>query len=141
MRSLCTLYLAPLASAGTSGRPECLYATARLSNARPWGQLNVPYKTKRLLHRASTVTFSQQQSKEEFNSADQAMGSEEPKDFWEGEQWEAFGKVAYLALPALVAMAAAVGIFASQKYNDGATVFLESAKSDQDTAALYTFDD
>lgn len=63
---------------------------------------------------------------------------DESKDFWEGETWEAVGKIAYFALPALIALGVAVGLFAANTYNEGATVFLESAKSDSDSAQLYS---
>ena len=59
----------------------------------------------------------------------------------QGEQWEIFGKVASFALPALVALAAAVGFFAAQTYEQGATVFMESAKSPDTSATLKRLED
>jgi len=58
----------------------------------------------------------------------------------QGENWDSLGKVATLALPVLVALAVAVGFFAAQTYNQDATVFLENAKSPEDTARLYSLE-
>lgn len=60
-------------------------------------------------------------------------------DFWEGEQWESFGKIASFTLPVLAVLAVGVGLFAAQTYNQDATVFLESPKSADDTAKLFTY--
>lgn len=58
----------------------------------------------------------------------------------QGENWDALGKVATFALPVVVALAVAVGFFAAQTYNQDATVFLENAKSPEDTARLYSLE-
>jgi len=65
--------------------------------------------------------------------------SEEP-DFWEGESFELLGQISSFALPIFVVMALAVGFFASSTYNNDADVFLDSPRSDQDTAKLYKFE-
>lgn len=58
----------------------------------------------------------------------------------QGEKWEFFGKAASFALPGLILAAVGVGFFAAQTYNQDATVFLESPRSQEDTAKLYTLD-
>ena len=61
-------------------------------------------------------------------------------DFWEGDGMNAFGTAANFVLPVLVVIAVGVGFFAAQTYNQDATVFLESPKSQVDTAKLYSFE-
>lgn len=51
------------------------------------------------------------------------------KDPWEGEQFEIVGKIAYAMIPVLVLGAIGVGLFASQTYNEGSTIFLVSGSS------------
>ena len=58
----------------------------------------------------------------------------------QGENWELFGTVASYMLPVLILAAIGVGFFAAQTYNQDATVFLESPRSQEDTAKLYTLD-
>ncbi|KAL4447968.1 hypothetical protein ABPG75_005187 [Micractinium tetrahymenae] len=58
------------------------------------------------------------------------------KDFWEGDQFNLLGDAASLLIPILAVAAVGVGIFASQTYNEGATVFLDAPKSAEDTARL-----
>ena len=65
---------------------------------------------------------------------------EEPRDFWEGERWEFLGNIANYILPVIVAGGVAVGFFASQTYNNDASVFLESPRGPEDTATLVKFE-
>lgn len=69
-----------------------------------------------------------------------AGASGEEPDFWEGESFELLGQISSFALPIFVVLALAVGFFASSTYNNDADVFLDSPRSDQDTAKLYTFE-
>lgn len=57
-------------------------------------------------------------------------------DPWEGEQFEVVGKLASLAIPIIAAAAVGIGLFATSTYNEGATVFLDAPKSQQDSAKL-----
>ena len=57
----------------------------------------------------------------------------------QGDRWEGLGSIASVAIPLFIVFAVAVGFFAAQTYNQDATVFLENAKSPEDTAKLYTF--
>lgn len=67
-------------------------------------------------------------------------GSKETTDFWEGEKWNFLGEISSLALPIFVVLAIFVGVFAAQTYNQDADVFLDSPKSDIDSAKLYKFE-
>jgi hypothetical protein len=58
----------------------------------------------------------------------------------QGENWELLGKAASFALPVLILAGVGIGFFAAQTYNQDATVFLESPKSQEDTAKLYTLE-
>ncbi len=69
-----------------------------------------------------------------------AVSSSEEPDFWEGESFELLGQISSYALPIFVVLALAVGFFASSTYNNDADVFLDSPRSDQDTAKLYKFE-
>ena len=79
--------------------------------------------------------------KPEGDAPPRPVGSstDEP-DFWEGESFELLGQISSYALPIFVVMALAVGFFASSTYNNDADVFLDSPRSDQDTAKLYKFE-
>ena len=52
-------------------------------------------------------------------------------DFWEGDKWEWLGFVTQYYYIFIVLVTAAVGGYASNTYNDGATKFVESAKEDK----------
>ena len=59
----------------------------------------------------------------------------------QGESWEVLGKAAAFALPVLVLLSLGVGFFAAQTYENGASVFLESAKSPEGSARLTQMED
>ena len=96
------------------------------------------------------------------------VSSDQP-DFWEGESFEFLGQISSFALPIFVVLALAVGFFASSTYNkyvmvskflspfdsltrslalraalcsfaSDADVFLDSPRSDADSAKLYKFE-
>lgn len=73
---------------------------------------------------------------EERSSGEAEVG----RDFWEGEQWEQLGQISSVTIPILVVLGALVGLFAAQTYNQDASVFLDSPKSSEDSARLYTFE-
>lgn len=50
------------------------------------------------------------------------------------------GEISSFALPVFVVLAVLVGVFAAQTYNQDADVFLDSPKSDIDSAKLYKFE-
>lgn len=54
----------------------------------------------------------------------------------QGEKWEFLGKVASLALPLLVVGFVVIGFFASQTYDQGATVYVQVPTSAEDTIRL-----
>lgn len=58
----------------------------------------------------------------------------------QGEKWNFLGEISSIALPIFVLLAVLVGVFAAQTYNQDADVFLESPKSDIDSAKLYKFE-
>jgi len=58
----------------------------------------------------------------------------------QGEQWEQLGQLSSVTIPILVVLGALVGLFAAQTYNQDASVFLDSPKSSEDSARLYTFE-
>ena len=66
--------------------------------------------------------------------------SPDQPDFWEGESFELLGQISSFALPIFIVLALAVGFFASSTYNNDADVFLDSPRSDADTAKLYKFE-
>ncbi|PSC68234.1 hypothetical protein C2E20_8153 [Micractinium conductrix] len=66
----------------------------------------------------------------------QAPADVPTEDFWEGDKFNVLGDVASLMIPLLVVAAIGVGFFASQTYNEGATVFLDAPKSQEDTVRL-----
>ena len=58
----------------------------------------------------------------------------------QGEQLEQLGQLSSVTIPMLVVLGALVGLFAAQTYNQDASVFLDSPKSSEDSARLYTFE-
>ena len=69
-----------------------------------------------------------------------SVDAEGPEDFWENESFEVLGQVSSYALPIFVVLALVIGLFASSTYNNDADVFLDSPRSADDTAKLYTFE-
>lgn len=111
------------------------------SKARPFFAYRpfLELSTNQRLSCVRAIDDSKLESEKQTNENESIANSEE-RDFWEGESWEIMGKVAYFALPALIALAVGIGLFAANTYNNGADIFLESAKSDSTTAQLYSFE-
>jgi len=64
-------------------------------------------------------------------------GPEDEKDFWEGEQFDAFGKaVETYFLPGLLVLGLICGGIAASSYNDGASSYVKGATSPEDTGSI-----
>lgn len=59
----------------------------------------------------------------------------------QGDQWELVGKAAGAFVPVLALAALATGFFASSTYNEGATVFITTPTSQEETVQFFSVAD
>lgn len=103
-------------------------------------QLNTFPRYQRQLMLRVVSCRSNEEEKQSFLEERSSSEGEDSSDFWEGEQWERLGQLSSVTIPILVVLGALVGLFAAQTYNQDASVFLDSPKSTEGSARLYTFE-
>lgn len=107
-------------------RATCVFSTSSMPHAIAASRAPCRVAGARLLRRR-TIARAQKRSRKERKKKEPEVefqpvveGSKE-QDFWEGEQWERFGKVATYGVAIFAALAVVVGFVAAGTYNSGAT--------------------